>query len=286
MVFWNALLYDTPCTKKRIPSPTGSSAECAGDLEEIKTFLHAHFRMHPDVIIDIPLDACDDTILMIRDRTRLVGCIRYHHIGYYENKPIHVVDWFCVHPEWRGKGVGDYLLHELHHMMDRRPCAIFVKEGNPLSILPYYESAYVYRMVDRTITPNVRALPLQLAYRLMDTYQTFRPCFMIRKESSNQEWKFYRNGIHHILACVQDTYQTLYGKRMGWITAWIESPGITDAMRGDASYQISNHTSYDLIWMDKNHIGSAVWIYDGPFYWYTYQWTPSITVGRSYCFIQ
>jgi hypothetical protein len=90
------------------------------------------------------------------------------------------------------------------------------------------------------------------------------------------------------LACIQDTQQTLHDKKMGWITAWIESPGITDIMRKDASYQLSEVDQFDLIWMDWRWINYSTdknWIVDGPFYWYTYQWTSSILIHKSYCFI-
>jgi hypothetical protein len=202
-----------------------------------------------------------------------------------DNKAIHVVDCFCIHPAWRRKGLGDYLLHELHHMMQDRPHAVFLKEGEPLPIVPYYASIYVYRQIDSKVCPDVTELTCAAAYRIMDIHQQFRPFFMIRRQTENQVWKIYRNGIHHVLCCIQDTYQTLHGKRMGWITAWIESPGITDVMRRNASYQLSNSSVYDMIWMDKIHAGSG-WIDDGPFYWYTYQWKPSIATQRSYCFIQ
>jgi GNAT superfamily N-acetyltransferase len=88
--------------------------------------------MHPDVVYTIPLHALqqkEDTILTIHDNHTLIATIRYHFIGTYESTPIHLVDCFCVHPLWRGKGVGDYLLHELHHMMQSTPCALFLKEG-------------------------------------------------------------------------------------------------------------------------------------------------------------
>lgn len=82
---------------------------------------------------------------------------------------------------------------------------------------------------------------------------------------------------------------------MGWITAWIESPGITDTIREDASYQLSQVNEFDMIWMDWNWVTKyptkyltkypITWTIDGPFHWYTYQWTPELSIDRSYCFI-
>ena len=286
MVFWRTPWeHVARCIKSHPSSPTGSNATEATDLVEVQQFLHAHFRMHPDVICTIPLEELThDVILVVRDQATLVACIRYHLAGIYEGKQIHTVDYFCVHPTWRGKGVGDYLLHELHHRMDKKPYAIFLKEGTPLPALPLYGSTYVYREVHPIPTPHVIDISEDLAYKIMKIHQQFRPFVMIYTTTSNQRWRLYKQGIHHVLCCVQDTYQVLHSKRMGWITAWIESPGLPDTMRADASYQLSS--VYDMIWMDKNHIGdSTEWTEDGSFYWYTYQWTPSSTIGQSYCFI-
>jgi len=296
MVFWNAIWNPyTTIDRPRITSPTGSPAQLATNLEEVQQFLHDHFRMHPDVIYDIPLHALqqkEDTILTVYYNHTLIGTIRYHFIGTYESRPIHLVDCFCVHPTWRGKGVGDYLLHELHHMMRSTPCALFLKEGRSLPIIPFYQGTYVYRDIDKhqrnvSNIPNVTMISTETAYMIMQIHQQFRPFVMIYKVTQSARWKLYRSGIHHVLACIQDTYQTLHNKRMGWITAWIESLGITDAIRDDASYQLSNDV-FDMVWMNQIHTSNASnqWKLDGPFYWYTYQWVPTISIGRSYCLLQ
>jgi GNAT superfamily N-acetyltransferase len=280
-MFWKSY------TKSVLHSPTGFPSEYADS--SITDFLHTHFRIHPDVVYH-PSCNEDDIILTVRDTEKLVGCIRYRCIDI--KKQIHLVDCFCIHPEWRGKGVGDYLLHDLHHRMKEKPYAIFLKEGAPLPIPSYYTSMYVYRYILQTIVsiPNVSDISISLAYQLMEIYQQFRPFFKIARPSSNQRWRLYKNGYHTILACIQDTYQTLHGKKMGWITAWIESPGITDTIREDASYQLSQVNEFDMIWMDwkwvtKYPMKYPLWTIDGPFHWYTYQWTPELSIDRSYCFI-
>lgn len=301
MVFWNAIWnpYKT-IERSRIASPTGSPAQRATNLEEVQQFLYDHFQMHPDVVYTIPLHALqqkEDTILTVHDNHTLIATIRYHFIGTYESTPIHLVDCFCVHPIWRGKGVGDYLLHELHHMMRSKPCALFLKEGRPLPIVSFYQGTYVYREIDKhhMNAPNVTMVSTETAYRIMQIHQQFRPFVMIYTVTESARWKLYRSGMHHVLACVQDTYQTLnikqvhshVTKQMGWITAWIESPGITDAIRDDASYQLSNDV-FDMVWMNQIHTSNASnqWKPDGSFYWYTYQWVPTISIGQSYCLLQ
>jgi GNAT superfamily N-acetyltransferase len=286
MVFWKT--YTTPhtaqfqsniVTKPHLKSPTGHPCKEA-PKEDIQQFLHDHFRPHPDVIFNLPMEEIHD-ILTIYDDTKLVGCIRYHYIGDYESNPIHVVDCFCIHPEWRGKGVGDYLLHELHHRNLHRPYAFFLKERMPLPVTPLYCGVYAYHEIIWKPQPNVIDISTDMAYRLMDIYQKFKPFFMIRSPSKNQQWRLYRKGHHSVLCCVQDTYQTLNGKRMGWMTAWIES-GITDEIREDALHQLST-VKYDMIWVDSKW-ATHEWNQDGVFYWYTYQWSTGV-IGNSYCVI-
>lgn len=274
-------------TKSILESPTGFPSEYDANVTD---FLHTHFRIHPDVVYH-PSFKDDDIILTVRDTEKLVGCIRYRCIDI--KKKIHLVDCFCIHPEWRGKGVGDYLLHDLHHRMKEKPYAIFLKEGASLPIPSYYTSMYVYRhILPQTIVSNVSDISILLAYQLMKIHQQFKPFFKIARPSSNQQWRFYKNGYHSILACVQNTYQTLHEKKMGWITAWIESPGITDTIREDASYQLSQVNEFDMIWIDWNWTAKYptdtsldTWTIDGPFHWYTYQWVPELSIDRSYCFI-
>ena len=296
MVFWQTICNQFALVKRPpMKSPTGSPAQLMRSATEVQQFIHDHFRSHPDVICVIPvweLENPADTVLTVFDQDILVGCIRYHFVGHCDAKRIHTVDCFCVHLDWRGKGVGDYLLHEMHHMMKDDPYAIFLKEGKQLPIIPFYTGIYVYRTLGKSQdTDRVLDISTDLAYQLMEINHSFRPFFMIHTKTANQKWRIYREGIYHVLCCIQDTYQTLYGKKMGWITAWIESPGMTDTMRETASYQLSYMPYFDMIWMNQIHIINTqtwkkpLWEIDGPFYWYTYQWSPIQDVGKSYCFI-
>ena len=289
MVFWNIKTVSHLLTKPNLVSPTGFPAERMESAEEVQQFLREHFRQHPDVIFNIPLHELTGTVLTVKASKEIVGCIQYKAVGTHEGKLIHSVECFCVHPNWRGKGVGDYLLHELHNMMIDKPYAIFLKEGRPLSIMPAYQSSYVYREVHPMITSNVIQVSIETACKIMEIHQQFCPFFQLHNNTSNQIWKLYKKGINHVLCCVQDTFQQLNGKKMGWVTAWIESP-ITDAIREEASYQLSSsmYKEYDMIWMDKQHATSDKWTDDGLFYWYTYQWTicTNNTLRKpSYCFI-
>ena len=116
-------------------------------MPEVRQFIRNNFGSPPKTpILDIPesqLLAANDHIVIVRDITRqIAGCIRYHYVGTIE-EDIHLVDCFCIHPDWRGKGIGNYLLHDLHHRMIDKPYAIFLKEGSLLPVIPFYSSMYV-----------------------------------------------------------------------------------------------------------------------------------------------
>jgi GNAT superfamily N-acetyltransferase len=226
----------------------------------------------------------------VRDQTeQIAGTIRYHFIGYYHNKPIYAVDAFCIHPRWRKKGVGDYLLTELNRYVNERqiPYAVFLKEGAPLSILhqPMYTGWYRYReLTDHRSNNKLTDLSVQEAFRIMDIYRTFQPnLFVIRNERSI--WKWYRSYGSSILIGIQDTHQRVGSKKLGWITAWIESPLITDKLRGEAVDAVADslYPTFDFLWSNERWIGDSMrWKRDGAFHFYTYQWSSDVPIGESY----
>jgi GNAT superfamily N-acetyltransferase len=272
-------------------------------LTLIKHFIKTHFGSPPKTpILDIPelkLIGEKDHILYIEYNNNIVGCIRYHYLGEFitsNNEPIYCIDCFCIHPDWRKKGLGDYLLSSLHNYVNQNniPYSIFLKEGKQLNIIlrPYYSGIYTYRKINNSISPNVESLSIYQAYKLIDIYREFnKDLFIIYNKSNfNQFWKLYRKNGHYILACFQDTYQIFNEngkqKKIGWITAWIESPNMTHNYREEASKELSDsmYSSFDYIWANKEWTGNSnSWKDDGPFYWYLYQWTTSIHIGKSYC---
>lgn len=281
------------------------------NLSELRGFLRQYFGNPPQTpILDIPesqLLGRKDYIIIVRDdNCQIIGCIRYHYLGIFitsNNEPIYCVDCFCIHPKWRGKGLGDYLLTKLHIYVNENkiPFSLFLKEGRKLSIIhtPLYSGTYVYKELNalkesHAQLNNIRHLtPLQ-AYRLMDIFRELNHnIFIIRNiESTNQIWKLYRKGTYKVLACFQDTFQWFEEngkkKRMGWITAWIESPNLSDNIREEASLELADsiYNTFDYIWMNKEWSGnSSKWKVDGGFHFYPYQWTTAVNIKRSYCML-
>jgi GNAT superfamily N-acetyltransferase len=309
--FNNDIFKDLQFERDNIQSPTGVVVKILDRnnmeiVREVKTFLKVHFGNPPKTpVLDIPEDKiCDtkDILMYVRDIDgKIVGCIRYHYMGICligKNRQMFCEDCFCIHPFWRKKGVGDYLLTKLHRYVNKNkiPYSMFLKEGAQLSIIntPLYSSIYVYRKVFSPNITNVVNLSVQEAYKLMDIFCEFsHNIFIVRnKDNTNQYWRLYKNHKCKILVCVQDTYQRFEkdGKsnKMGWITAWIESSNVTDNCREEASKQITDSmiNQFDYVWGNKEWIGNSnEWEIDGQFHWYSYQWATNINIKKSYCIL-
>ena len=265
-----------------------------------------------------------DHIVIVRDIAgQLVGCIRYHYLGEFvkPNQEIYCVDCFTVINSWRRRGLGDYLLTFLHNYVNEHniPYAMFLKEGQNLSIIhaPLYTGIYVFRELqsNKSISNSIRVLTPAHAYRLMDISSELNQMLIIRNiNSTNQYWKLYEKGLYKVLVCFQDAYQSFEAKRpeakrpeakrpeakrpeannkmkkICWATGWIESPNMTDEYREEASRELSDsmYPDFDYVWMNKKWIGNnrtSEWKIDGPFHWYSYQWTSSININNSYCIL-
>ena len=314
MVFWSSY----PCiigwnrdqfrseiiTKPSIVSPTGRGAERLISIitaKEIRSFLRSHFGDPPRTPL---LDLSEsellhpmDHLFLVRDQSdQIAGTIRYHYIGeFITSDKVYVVDAFCIHPKWRKRGVGDYLLTTLHRYANERgiPYAIFLKEGAPLSIFhrPMYTGWYRYRRLTKHVEHKCLIdLTIAQAYRIMDIYRSIRPnMMMIRNDQTpNQIWKWFRKDGDHILIGIQDTHQRIETdqiKYIGWITTWIESPLVTEERRAEAADAVADQLFpiFDYLWINEKWIGSSnMWKRDGAFHWYTYQWSTCVSLDVSY----
>lgn len=320
MVFWKIVpqfSVRTPFSsdlieKYAIPSPIGnhatritSTTATPAMLTEICTYLRTYFGNPPRTpVLDIPesrLLGPRDYLFVVRDQEeKIAGTIRYRYTGeFFANNIHHVndpaiyrVDAFCIRPDWRKKGLGDYLLTELQRYatMKGHPYAMFLKEGPHLSIthVPLYSSSYVYRPIKVTKAKHVQLFSTLQAYHMLDLYHSIYPnVFIIRNQNGNQHWRYYKNGYSTILACFQDTYQRLEGKKMAWCTAWLESSVVADEIRMEAAIELTNTLpSFDYVWMNKKWVGNhSAWKHDGGFHWYTYQWSTNRTLDHSMCIL-
>ena len=303
----------TSCCLTRITSLTPSI------LDNICTFLYTYFSSSPRLLFTPETLLTDkDHLFVILDKGVVIGTIRYHFIGALyvsssqysqssqssqsgqsgQSSPsIHIVDAFCIHPSYRKRGIGTYLLTELHRYANRQglPCAMFLKEGPALPLLPFplYSGCYVYRRIlSPSCSRSILSLTPEQAHQWVSIYMTCQPqtLMILNGKTPNQCWKAYRDGTVSILACIQDTYQQVNpNERMGWVTVWLESPNVTDSIRKVASLALSNSiTDYDWLWMNRKWTGyshqedASPWQKDGGFHWYNYQFTTCLSMETSY----
>lgn len=299
--------------REPVKSPTGTEAviiksDNTEAIQDVCHFLRNNFGDPPNTpILDIPSDQLlkdQDYLMLLCDMDKnIIACIRYHYIGKFvtaESQELYSEDCFCIHRKWRGRGVGDYLLTQLHRFVNQNnisPYSLFLKEGQALSIIhsPIYSGVYVYRALNQsTIKQNVKTLTVDQAYRVMDIFREINPgMFIVRNNNtSNQEWKLWKKGTYKVLACFQDAYQRFEkdGKmnKIGWITGWIESPNMTDKYREEASKDLSDsvYPRFDYIWSNINWTGNSdEWTVDGSFHWYAYQWATCVSIKKSYCIL-
>jgi GNAT superfamily N-acetyltransferase len=257
-------------------------------IPEVTAFLTQHFSSHSKshpILHPTLSPSLNEIILIARDQTDLlVGCIRYKYSGELEGQPIHCFDCFCVHPSYRGTGLASRLLLEIHEYTNRlgKRYSIFLKEGRPVpSVSPFYSSTYVYKAVTVSNRSNqlVKQIKPELASRLVSVYQQFHPdTFWIHSvKNPNQSWYLYKTERQFLLVCLQDSFQTFQGQRIGWLTACFRSGSVSiDTILGSVS-------GYGWIWMDKSFLRDEEgWLEDGPFHWYSYQWTSCLRPDRSY----
>jgi hypothetical protein len=297
--------------RESIESPTGINAIAITKnqnthlISDIKIFIKNNFGSPPNTpILDIPenhLLGDKDHILIVKDiNNNIIGCIRYHYLGIFitsKNEEIYCEDCFTVKKEWRKKGVGDYLLTQLHIYINKNniPYSMFLKEGRNLTIIhsPLYTGLYVFRKLDSQYSENVLSISVNQAYKLMDIFQELNKIFIIRNtQSTNQYWKMYKKDTYKVLVCFQDAFQNFKEKeeikKICWATAWIESPNMIDKYREEASRELSAlmYPEFDYVWMNKEWTGQDTqWKIDGFFHWYPYQWTTNINIKKSYCIL-
>lgn len=290
MRFWSdrTLEPNTQTIFNEVKSPTGYPYKIATSLSEIKAvsdFLLHHFKkseLSPEY--RQPLNDSTQTILYMLDPKdgNIIATIRYKYQGQNNNNEIHCIDCFCIHPSWRKKGIGTYLLSVLHNEVINRIQSVFLKEGVPLPIKhsPFYSSTYVYKhfpqpspLVSRK--EHISEIPTTLAHRLANIFLEFNPqtFLILNTESQNQKWLYYKNGLQWALALFQDTYQTTkQSEKMGWLTGYIHSPNINNEESHHIIDILSKHSGYPYIWTDI--AWASHWKVDGSYHWYSYYWNP------------
>lgn len=287
-------------------SPTGSPVRQVLTHTEavaVQEFLRRHFGNPPHSPILLPdidiTDPSQSILLYVHDTNGIVGTLRYSYSGNIDSHPIYGIDCFCIHPLWRKRGVGSYLLSELHTITMARGMkySLFLKESAPVIALqrPIYSSSYVYLQNNSIciMSHTIISLSSSIAHRLVNIYKSIYPSTftLLHKGDKKIHWRFWRNPVtsNFILASFQDSYQIHpeTGTSIGWCSGWLESYSeISPILRSNVILEMMATIPYEWIWADKQWIRplhESPWKHDGVFHWYTYQWKPvHCPDGKSY----
>lgn len=274
------------------PSPYDLTiATTSEDLRQIQALLVAHFGAPPTTPAFAPPLHLTDIHMMARRRSdgALRGCVRLSNAnGAFEGHRIQTIDCLCVHPEDRQtQRLVPQLLATLHrhavplgHLYH-----LFLKEGRPIpGLSPVYSSTYAFRRRREDLKPLLtpRHITTALANRLIKAYQRIYPSALyLGFDTPNQDWWFWKRGSAWALACVQNAYQTHpEGGRIGLWTALFRSE---DADAEEAFEAMVDMAAYKWNWTDRVFVRErGSWSEDGPFHWYTYQWSTNAVPGANY----
>lgn len=278
-------------------SPTGRSAKLATyPATLLQTFLELHFGNPPKTpTLKLEFSPTDILLYVEDNKSQIAGMIRYSYAGHLDTTSINVVDCFCIAPVWRKLGLGTYLLTMLHQETMRRGLqfSIFLKESAPIFALkrPFYSSSYVYTRTHRRESNVQHLVSHRLALSLVDNYLKIYPdTFTVVKRTGKPTiWRLWHHSPYSILASFHNSFQIHpeTNSPIGWCTGWLESSTQAPAsIRNEAISAMMDSLPFDWVWADKAWIGSAMadprWSIDGPFHWYSYQWTPTCPPHGSY----
>ena len=242
------------------------------DIPELTAFLTNHFGDARHPILKPILNPEQELILFTRGADKSIqATIRHKYAGTFEGQRIYLIDCFCS--KERRTGIATRLLATLQRRIQDPPYALFLKEGRPVfGQDPLYTSSYMYRR-RRSNSQTCLSLTNEEAYALVNTYRRiYKDLFWLADvHNPNQHWRLWKRGALWSLACFQDSFQEKEGLRIGWMTAFIaNTPTGIEAL--------VDSCPFPWIWADQRWIKETdPWSLDGPFHWYAYRWTTSLT---------
>uniref|UniRef100_A0A6C0ANY9 N-acetyltransferase domain-containing protein n=1 Tax=viral metagenome TaxID=1070528 RepID=A0A6C0ANY9_9ZZZZ len=166
----------------------------------------------------------------------LGGCGKMHPWG--------LVDWFCVHPLWRSKGLGSALLETLDLLTYRigRKAHVFLKEGYPLP-LPHVPIYTTWLKCRKAGSPDVKQMS-------QNTGLTVYPYSEVERETGIPLIRLEGLKTEHDLHDWEDTLDTQLP--VSWV--FVSASSVVDDKRG---WQTDSLVSmYAFRWSPGKWLGS------------------------------
>lgn len=163
------LLPDSPTMSQSISerSPAGTIPQrmTPDHVQTYIQFLHSYFFPEDHLYsLQLPAQLLSSMLqnnqwigAEIRDtRNTLIGMVVSKYMGEEPtlHKPMGMIDYLCVHPRWRKKGITNSLLRAVYAFCaPQRKIQLFQKEGLPASIPPLNITSYYTRNKRKYTTP-------------------------------------------------------------------------------------------------------------------------------------
>ncbi len=222
--------------------------------------------------------------------SRPLGHLHFTRMPLQGDSTAGMVDFFCVHKEYRGHGLGSRLLHALAYETGLRGRRVhfFQREGLPLRLLPpVWTSSYVWRR--RTVPMPVN---LSQYVRRSSALPRGDPFWNQVDHPTSTVVYECRAFPLHVFVAVTDLFHVSVpdGLTMGEVS-WIWYDTQKGSLSADQLKRVletvTDMCPYDMIFMDKSipH-DSSLWIQDSPYSYYSFNLHPGrfLTLKPSFTF--
>lgn len=274
--------------------------------EDIEKLLREHFTIYPRCRISLSkerihqgffLDGWIGVGVYTHDK-RLIGCCISKPLGSikFSNESIQsggVIDYYCVHKDYRKQGVASFLLDEILVVTAQRGrlSHIFLKEGFPLwSLPPLYHGQYIARKKGSSSSITQAAEYFHksgIATHTTITSFTHAEYLPLTKFAANlpkqlsgdsELFGFNYKG-YNVYLCMTDIYHRTVpeGFRIGELS-WIlpQTIEVPISVQRLAVETCVENSKFDIVLMDSKipHSPKKGWTKDSTYSWYIFNYTP------------
>jgi GNAT superfamily N-acetyltransferase len=289
----------------RPPLPAGCSVISLSSRHAaiLEKFLRQHYSIYPRcrislskerIAFGLTRDKWIGVALINKDK-ELLGCCFSKPLGRmkFPHETLSdggVVDYFCVHSDYRKQGVAQRLLQDLVFLTANigRLVHVFEKEGFPLlSLPPLYTSRYIARE-KQSPGPTKEWLgsmgiglhgPIQ-EYSHSDFLPLTKFVANLPYELNGDSELFgFQYKGHSVFLCMTDIHHRTVpeGKRIGEL-AWMlpKTVEVPLAIQKIAVETCVDCSKFDVVLMDKTipHDSRKPWAQDASFSWYIFNYNP------------
>jgi hypothetical protein len=231
------------------------------------------------------------------------------------NIKIRLIREFCISSNWRKKGLGSYLLLKIWDVLKEinEDSVLFLKEGAsiPSAGIPLYNSSWIYKIIniDQQLSSKCIILDTSQTKEILESfsknydlsiYNSFPP--ELHTDTIILHFKGFRG---EILCAMTDAKQQINGIDIWYMTGWYVKGELLDSESCQAAEEFGKKIAAATakkavaVWLDEKVLPKKAaansniqkmlpipsniylkedsnWKKDGPFNWYSFQFTTGI----------